>query len=78
MPGPRPIVEKHMRDRRGAEWRRYASYAARGEAVGPLDVQALPGTLPDTWSDPSRPPKAPPPVVRRPSPSCTSRFRKAP
>ena len=36
--GLAPYVEKHMRDRRGADWRQYASRAACDEAVGPLDV----------------------------------------
>ena len=46
-----PYVEKRMRDRRGAEWRQYASRAAHDEADGPLDVQALLKTPLDNWDD---------------------------
>ena len=49
--GLAPYVEKHMRDRRGADWRQYASRSARDEAAGPLDVQALLRTLLDNWND---------------------------
>ena len=49
--GLAPYVEKHMRDRHGAEWRQYASRAAGGGAGGPLDVQALLRTLLDHWND---------------------------
>ena len=50
--GLAPWVEKHMRDRYGAQWRQYVSGGARDdEAVGPLDVQALLKTLLSNWND---------------------------
>ena len=50
--GLAPYVEKHMRDRHGEGWRRFASRGARdGAAAGPLDIQALLRTLLDHWND---------------------------
>lgn len=50
--GLAPYVEKHMRACHGTQWRRYASGMARdGEAVGPLDVQALLKTVLGNWND---------------------------
>ena len=49
--GLAPYVEKHMRDRHGAEWWQYASGARDVEATGPLDVQALLKTLNRNWND---------------------------
>ena len=46
-----PYVSKHMQDRHGAEWRRYASRAQGGAATGELDVYALLKTLLDHWND---------------------------
>ena len=50
--GLAPYVDKHMRARHGAQWRQYASRGAYdGEAVGPLDVQALLKTMLGNWND---------------------------
>ena len=49
--GLAPYVEKHMRDRHGEGWQRFASRGARDGAAGPLDVQALLRTLLDHWND---------------------------
>ncbi len=43
-----------MRDRRGEDWRQYASRAVRGDSTDPLDVQALLRTMFDNWNDPAR------------------------
>ena len=45
--GLAPYVERHMRDRHGEGWQRFASRGARDGAAGPLDVQALLRTLLD-------------------------------
>ena len=49
--GLTPYVEKHMRDRHGEGWQRFASRGARDGAAGRLDVQALLRTLLDHWND---------------------------
>ena len=46
-----PYVARHMQDRYGANWRRYASRAGGGEPGGGLDVHALLKTLLDRWHD---------------------------
>ena len=46
-----PYVAKHMRDRHGNHWRRYASRARGDDQGGELDVYALLKTLLDNWSE---------------------------
>ena len=46
-----PYVSKHMRDRHGLHWRRYASRARRDDSGGELDAYALLKTLLDQWND---------------------------
>ena len=46
-----PYVARHMRDRHGADWRRYASRARVKDSAGELDVYGLLKTLLDNWND---------------------------
>ena len=46
-----PYVTKHMRDRHGEDWRRYASRARTRDSAGELDLYGLLKTLLDNWND---------------------------
>ena len=46
-----PYVAKHMRDRHGEDWRRYASRARTNDSAGELDLYGVLKTLLDNWND---------------------------
>ncbi|MCY3988741.1 MAG: DUF499 domain-containing protein [Gammaproteobacteria bacterium] len=46
-----PYVAKHMRDRHGEDWQRYASRARPRGSAGELDLYGLLKTLLDNWND---------------------------